>query len=162
VSAAEAAMRPDIYYIILDAYGRSDSLKAFYGYDNTPFLHALEQRGFYVPRHSRANYAQTGYCLPTSLNMNYLDSLLQTHGPKDDLFEALRRMIDENAVADYLRPLGYHYINIWTGTGISQVDTADLELDYDSVKPPSTFEGQVLSLSALNAMPQTETGAFGI
>jgi hypothetical protein len=162
VSAAEAAKLPDIYYIVLDAYGRSDSLKTFYGYDNTPFLHALEERGFYISRHSRANYAQTDYCLPTSLNMNYLDGLLQTHGAADNLFETLRRMIDENAVVDYLRNLGYHYVNIWTGSSVTQVDTADLKLYYNSVNPPSTFEGQVLGLTALSAAPQTLAVSSGI
>ena len=29
---------PDIYYIILDAYGRADVLEEMFGYDNTPFL----------------------------------------------------------------------------------------------------------------------------
>jgi hypothetical protein len=28
---------PDIYYIILDGYGRSDTLKSFYGFDNADF-----------------------------------------------------------------------------------------------------------------------------
>ncbi|MEJ2551028.1 MAG: hypothetical protein P8Z42_16510, partial [Anaerolineales bacterium] len=39
---------PDIYYIITDAYTRDDTLLEYYGYDNTPFLEALEERGFYV------------------------------------------------------------------------------------------------------------------
>ena len=29
---------PDIYYIILDAYARDDSLLEDYGFDNSPFL----------------------------------------------------------------------------------------------------------------------------
>ncbi len=65
---------PDVYYIILDAYGRADRLKQFYGYDNTPFLDALRKRGFYIAQNSRANYDQTCLCLPSSLNMNYLDN----------------------------------------------------------------------------------------
>ena len=32
---------PDIYYIILDGYGRADVLKNEYGYDNSDFLNAL-------------------------------------------------------------------------------------------------------------------------
>jgi hypothetical protein len=36
---------PDIYYIILDGYGRSDVLKNEYGYDNSDFLNASEGFG---------------------------------------------------------------------------------------------------------------------
>ena len=68
IATAPARNLPDVYYIILDAYGRADSLKTFYGYDNTPFLQALEQRGFYIARHSRANYDQTPLCLASALN----------------------------------------------------------------------------------------------
>ena len=32
---------PDIYYIILDAYGRADVLEQMFGYDNSPFLQPL-------------------------------------------------------------------------------------------------------------------------
>jgi hypothetical protein len=161
VPTAAAANLPDIYYIILDGYGRSDSLKTFYDFDNTPFLRALEERGFYVARHSRANYAQTGDSLPTSLNMNYLDVLLRERGQTENLFETQRRMIDENAVAACLRQRGYRYVYLWTGNDVTRVDTADLELDSDSLTPPSTFEAQVLGLSALGAAPQPAiTGAF--
>src|SRR5688572_19610664 len=38
--------RPDIYYIILDGYGRQDILQALYGFDNSSFLNELSARGF--------------------------------------------------------------------------------------------------------------------
>ena len=37
---------PDIYYIILDAYGRQDVLMEMFNYDNTSFLRFLESKGF--------------------------------------------------------------------------------------------------------------------
>lgn len=45
---ARRAPRPDIYYIILDAYGRGDVLQQLYGHDNAAFLECLGQKGFYV------------------------------------------------------------------------------------------------------------------
>jgi hypothetical protein len=162
VPPAVAATAPDIYYIILDAYGGADSLKEFYGYDNTPFISALEQRGFYVPRHSRANYAQTSYCLPASLNMRYLDSLLSAKGPAEDGFETLRRHIDDNAVAEYLRGRGYRYVSVWTGTAITRVETADVILDNHSSVPTTSFAGQVWGLSALGSAPPNPQMAVGI
>ena len=40
--------RPDIYYIILDAYGREDVLRTIYELDNSNFLDALKAKGFYI------------------------------------------------------------------------------------------------------------------
>jgi hypothetical protein len=66
---------PDIYYIVLDAYGRQDRLREFFGYDNEPFLRELEKRGFFVARKARSNYVQTVLSLGSSLNMTYLDEV---------------------------------------------------------------------------------------
>ena len=64
--AGPAATRPNIYYIILDAYGRDDVLKKNYGYDNTELLTYLREKGFYVADKSYANYAQTALSLTSS------------------------------------------------------------------------------------------------
>ena len=52
----EETYRPDIYYIILDGYARSDILQEIYNYDNSDFIDALKSRGFYVAEDSRSNY----------------------------------------------------------------------------------------------------------
>jgi hypothetical protein len=75
---------PDIYYIILDAYGRADVLQEMFGYDNVPFLQSLESRGFYVAECSQSNYGQTMLSLTSSLNFNYLDSLTSSLTPDED------------------------------------------------------------------------------
>jgi hypothetical protein len=125
---AETAKLPDIYYIILDAYGRADTLKAFYGYDNTPFIRELEKRGFYVPPRSRANYDETPLCLASSLNYTYLDELAKRVGPQGSL-EACRKMLDDNAVIAHLSKFGYRYVSIGSGVGQARVDTADVSLN---------------------------------
>jgi hypothetical protein len=65
---------PDIYYIILDGYGRADMLQTIHGFDNSMFVDALEQRGFVVPAESQSNYSRTTLSLLSSLNMQYLDA----------------------------------------------------------------------------------------
>jgi hypothetical protein len=113
---------PDVYYIILDAYGRADRLRTYYGYDNTPFLDALRKRGFYLPSHSEPNYNQTPLCLSSALSMNYLvDRPGKRLSP-----EVVRQMVDDNAVAACLRKQGYHYVVVWSGLEVSRVTTADL------------------------------------
>ena len=67
--------KPDIYYIILDGYGRADMLQSVYGYDNSDFIRALQGLGFIIADQSRANYPQTVLSLGSSLNMQYLDRL---------------------------------------------------------------------------------------
>jgi hypothetical protein len=144
---------PDIYYIILDAYGRDDRLRMFYGYDNSPFLKALEDRGFYIARHSGANYDQTQLCLASALSMSYLEDKPSSLSP-----EILRQRIDDNEVANYLSTKGYHYINIWSGMEESRVATADLVLNnQDDV---TTFEGQALGLTLHGASKQAQHGRY--
>jgi hypothetical protein len=158
IPSAVAAVKPDVYYIVLDAYGRADALRAYYGYDNEPFLRELEKRGFTITRESRANYEQTPLCLASAVNMEYLDDLAKRMGRTGTNMEPLRAMIDRSRVADELRAAGLKYIYIWTGAGQSRVETADLVLDSDT--GVSSFEGQVLGLSALDASPGTSVGGF--
>ena len=67
--------RPDVYYFLLDSYPRADFIRKWMDYDNTPFLDALKQRGFYVADCSLSNYSYTRLSLATSMNMNYIEEL---------------------------------------------------------------------------------------
>jgi len=75
---------PDIYYIILDDYARSDILKDLYHYDNTAFMAWLRARGFYTADESHSNYSQTMLSLASSLNSVYLDPIQLTSGAPTD------------------------------------------------------------------------------
>ena len=100
---ASQASTPDIYYIILDGYGRADMLQTVYGFDNSAFLAALQQRGFFVAPESRSNYPRTLLSLSSSLNMQYLDTMSSTMGdsnlwwPVSDAVQhsELRRILEE-------------------------------------------------------------------
>src|SRR5215211_254514 len=63
---------PDIYYIILDGYGRQDVLEEVYGYRNEEFLSYLRSRGFFVADEAHSNYIQTPLSLSSSLNFDYI------------------------------------------------------------------------------------------
>jgi hypothetical protein len=69
---------PDIYYIVLDDYGRSDILKDLYHYDNGALLEWLRAKGFYVADESHSNYSQTMLSVASSLNSAYLDPIQLT------------------------------------------------------------------------------------
>ena len=100
---------PDIYYIILDGYGREDVLNEVYGWDNTAFTGFLEQSGFYVAEQSASNYMRTNFSLSSSLNMNYVDKFI----PVDTLsanWYPLYTLMHENQAFSLLQQAGYQTI----------------------------------------------------
>jgi hypothetical protein len=117
--------RPDIYYIILDAYGREDVLKNDLGFDNSAFLDALRERGFYVADCSQSNYAYTEYSLASTLNVDYLDQLRI-----NNKVERIA-MIKHNAVRSFLEEQGYRSVSAPTGWDMTEWKDADLYLDFD-------------------------------
>jgi hypothetical protein len=80
-SASTDRRPPDVFYIIVDGHGSVASLKRAMGFDDGPFVKALEARGFYVATDSRSNYCQTELSLAASLNMETVPSLLPKMDP---------------------------------------------------------------------------------
>jgi hypothetical protein len=106
---------PDIYYIILDGYGRSDVLKNEYSYDNSEFLNGLRNLGFYIAECSQSNYAQTQLSLASSLNFDYIDALSDRFVPGSDDRTGLDALIHHSAVRESLEKAGYQTIAFATG-----------------------------------------------
>lgn len=136
--------RPDIYYIILDAYGRQDVLAAYYGFDNSAFVQALEARGFYVAPQSRSNYAQTYLSLASSLNFSYLDDLTSAVGTDSSDRKPLIDRIAANRAASFLRGEGYAFVSFSTGYTGTELTGADVYI----AAPLSSSELQQLLLDA--------------
>ncbi len=116
---------PDIYYIILDGYGRADVLKNEYGYDNSDFLHGLKDLGFYVAQCSQSNYAQTQLSIASSLNFNYIDSLSDRFVPGSEDRTGLDELIHHSAVRESLENAGYTTIAFATGFLATELTDAD-------------------------------------
>lgn len=103
--------RPNIYYIILDTYARSDVLKKYDGFDNSDFLNYLQNKGFYIATKSRCNYPVTLLSLRASLNMGYFP--VPGKGLADPNFLSIcRKDVQQNNVAKNLIQNGYTYIPI--------------------------------------------------
>ncbi len=119
--AATAGDAPDIYFIVLDGYARSDVLASHYGYDNGPFLRRLERLGFQVADASQANYSWTFLSLSSTLNMDYMQALLGDRlDPTAADRESAFRLLRDNRVAAFLRGRGYRFVHLqstWGGTG---------------------------------------------
>ena len=71
---------PDIYYIILDGYASSSTLKNVYNFDNQYFIDYLISKGFYVATKSKSNYPMSMLSLASSLNMKQLTYLTDIVG----------------------------------------------------------------------------------
>lgn len=122
---------PDIYYIILDAFGSSDRLKAIYNYDNSEFTEELKRRGFVVAPKSRSNYAMTCVSLPSALNMEYLNYLEKILGSTSGEHNVLYRLTQHNRVSTLLKKIGYQYVNIRSGwSPTDYVPDADVNLGF--------------------------------
>ena len=116
---------PDIYYIILDGYGRQDLLFQSYEYDNSEFISGLEQMGFVVAKCSRSNYNSTILSLASSLNFDYLNDL-QPDSAEDSFW--LSSLIRNGRVREYLEGMGYETIAFETGFPATTMDNADIYL----------------------------------
>jgi hypothetical protein len=82
---------PDVYWIILDAYGRSDVLEEYYDYDNAEFLGRLEEMGFYVAACSQTNYPDTILSVLSTMNMDYLQNVVSGSGAFPQLNKSVVR-----------------------------------------------------------------------
>ena len=122
--ALDCTVSPDIYWIVLDGYGRADMLKAIYGVDTSSTLESLKEMGFIIAEQSHANYIQTVYSVPSTLYFNYL-------GPKPskvsgyDYFPAL---IANNPLMTLLRQCGYKMVTFASGFYFTNYPGSDLYL----------------------------------
>jgi len=119
---------PSVYYIILDTYMRSDALERDLGYDNSEFVAALEQLGFYVPACTRTNYDFTMGSLTATLNMDYLDTLRAELDARSLKNLHTTRLIKKSRVRYALESLGYRMVAFDSGYEWSRIRDADVYL----------------------------------
>ncbi|MCD6014630.1 MAG: sulfatase [Solirubrobacterales bacterium] len=99
------AQAPDVYFFLLDGYGRADQLEQTIGFDNAAFLGALARRGFQVHEKAAAAYPVTFLSLAATLSMGYpaAPGELEDHTP---FFDAVG---GDNEVVDAFHRLGYEF-----------------------------------------------------
>lgn len=151
VNREETSGPPDIYYIILDGYGRDDVLQELYGLDNSAFLDGLRERGFYVAGSSHSNYGQTSLSLSSSLNMDYLDTLADL--PEDSQDRGLmRQLINDNNVMHFLEAQGYESVAFSNAFSVTELTNADVFM----MSAPNLNNFEIMLLSQALAGEVTE------
>ena len=142
----DPASRPDIYVIILDGYGRKDVLQKIYGYDNSQFLSALEQRGFYVATENHSNYIETPFAMDALWNFDYVIPW----NSSGDYARYVSDPIQNNRVFSLLKEIGYTTVSFDGEASYTQIQNADVFLS-DFV-PLNKFESFLLTNSPLEPL----------
>lgn len=148
---------PDIYYIILDGYARSDILEEYFGFDNSLFLNWLSERGFQIAEKSQSNYAQTRLSLASSLNMDYLQSLRSDLVAGDDDRSVLFPLVQRSVFRQTIEQLGYTVVAFESGYSVTQFEDADFYItrrtskitEFYALGQMNGFEAMLLQNSAL-------------
>ena len=136
---------PDVYFFLLDSYGRADLLEQAYGFDNREFLSELERRGFYVAECSQSNYVRTEISLGSSLNMQYLQELSDRFAPDSIKRGLLWDSLKHNAVRYNFESMGYEMVTVDTGFDWLNIKDSDHFLSPPPISSGMTeFEGLFL------------------
>lgn len=133
---ATADGRPDIYWIVMEEYGSQGVINDDFHYDNTPFLDALRDRGFYIADHSTANYLKTAPSIQSARNLQYLDgpalrAQAKSGGDWAPLYHGLQAPFE---VQEFLDDLGYRFIyagTFWSPMG--KHPSAEINYVYDKL-----------------------------
>ena len=131
--------QPDIYYIVLDGYGRADILEGRYGVDNAAFLRGMERKGFFIGDQSHTNYTQTIYSIPSALSFTYLQpEQIGVSGAK-----YFMQLMVENRIMRLLKACGYKTVSIESGFYYTNHFDTDVRLSSGTIL--SEFERLLLA-----------------
>ena len=155
----DGSMR-DVWYIVPDRYAGAEGLRQIYGFDNSPFLDALRERGFEVAESATATYLKTALSLLSTLNLDELDfEALEAEATGGDDFGPIHRRLQEpHAVGRYLQERGYRYLHVGSIRGPTASNAAADEIFIYSL---ATEFGVVLGdTTLLRALERVAPRAF--
>lgn len=110
---------PNVYLLMLDAYSGNILLENDFEYDNSEFYKQLRERGFFVQERSFSNYPNTELSMPSIMNMNYLDFLIQMQGENSDDMRLTQKLWNENKVMQVFQANGYEIYSFHGRNGSS-------------------------------------------
>jgi hypothetical protein len=150
---------PDVFYIVLDGYGRDDVLRRDFG-ATWSLSDQLTERGFFVARESRANYVQTQLSIASSLNLDLVQRLVTSTGTADHDRLSMDRLIDDSYAARTLRSTGYQTIAITTGFPALTFNSANLWITDD--KGRSLFVDALVYKTPIRRSQRALEGQFEV
>jgi hypothetical protein len=105
--------QPNIYFVLADGYGRTDSLRTYLGFDNSAAIEELEDLGFFVARKAQANYPMTFLAMSSVFNMDYVVTPEMPRYADRSRFAMYLR--GENATFERFKRLGYSIVQAGSG-----------------------------------------------
>jgi hypothetical protein len=147
IEPVEAEAYPDIYYFILDGYGRQDVLKDLYRFDNSPFIDKLKSMGFMIPEKSKSNFNQTILSLCASLNLNNLEKAIAALPKKNYDRRPLINALSKNRLFSFLHEKGYRIVTYDSGYGSTELHSGDEFIS--DWRHLTTFESYLLARTPL-------------
>jgi hypothetical protein len=139
--------KPDIYYIVLDEYARSDVLQELFKFDNSEFVGFLEGHHFVVPDQSRSNYPATQLSIASTLNMDYIQAFAPGLDDSHNRW-LMGPFLDHSRVRALLEAQGYRSISFGIDWSITDNPTTDVYLQPFPVML-NDFEGFLLDVTPL-------------
>jgi len=118
ISGEKIVSKINVYYFVLDGYGRADALHEGLNFDNAPFTQNLNKMGFWLGHKSFANYPNTSLSVSSILDMDYLvepgPNALKNYTQYQILLSGHNRTVNT------FKSLGYKFVMVppgsWAGT----------------------------------------------
>ena len=133
---------PDIYFLVVDGLGQPEFLEREYPLSQSVLAEELTDRGFRVLNRSQCSYPQTALSVASTLNLGFVQELLDIPDPENMDRRVLGDIIGDNRVARALRQAGYNVVTYPSGYPISRFRKPDLRME--PVINPSFLEFYVL------------------
>ena len=134
VNGSRPSPQRDIYFILVDNYGRQDILEQGSGFDNSQLVNELKERGFVFPNCAQSNYFWTAPVMSSILNMDYLDKLgvKESSYNQRNHYDDMAPLIEENLVIRKFRAYGYHVVSFRGFMGLIDIHDADTYISFDN------------------------------
>jgi hypothetical protein len=110
-SICDTCKKPDIYFMLMDEYTNSLTLKNKFGFDNSPFDSFLVAQGFKIQKHSRSNYNFTPFSMSATLNMSFIEGIQNVKSVSADDYATCGILVRDNEVIKFLDAHGYEIHN---------------------------------------------------
>lgn len=149
-SLSSLSVKRDIYYIVVDGYARSDILQEMFGFDNASFVSYLQEKGFVVPASGQSNYPATPLSIASTLNMDYIQSLLPALNELPHRW-LMAPFIDYSRIRALLESQGYQTVSLSTNWTITDNVTTDRYLHPFPIML-TDFEGFVMDFTPLRSL----------
>ena len=138
--ASDTIQKPDVYFLLLDAYSGDITLKNDFGFDNFEFYEQLTEREFLVQKDSLSNYPNTALSMPSIMNMNYLDFLPKLQGEESKDLRLTQQLWKENKVMQVFHANEYQIYSFHGRSGSSSDMVSENFCKYEFGLNPELME----------------------